>query len=275
MTADAAGGSAQAKEAFVVGTSGWSFLDWVGEFYPPGTRKSEMFGSYVQAFRSVEVNYTYYRMPSGRTMDALARKSPPGFDFWVKAHQSMTHQNEIAGVGEFLQALDPLAGMDKLAGVLLQFPQRFHRTRDNRTYLARLIDAMEPIRTAVEFRHASWQHPSVDEGLAQRSAALVIPDVPDIGALFHHPPGVTGPVGYLRLHSRNAANWYAGAVERYDYDYDAAQLREILASWTPCLDDQGRKIYAFFNNCHRAQAARNAEAFRRILGQIPAQPTRA
>ncbi len=257
-----------ACEKFVVGTSGWSFTDWVGPFYPPGTRKSEMFSSYVQAFNTVEVNYTYYRMPSGRTMQGLARKSPPNFDFWVKANQDFTHNGDIEGASAFLEALEPLVRHQKLAGVLLQFPQAFHRTSANRRYLSDLIDAFQPAPLAVEFRHRSWQVDSVDQGLAQRNVSLVIPDVPDIPALFHHHPQLTSPVGYLRLHSRKAENWYAGAVERYDYHYDEEQLEQILTQWTDCLDSQVDKVYAFFNNCHRGQAARNAETFRRLVGRI-------
>jgi uncharacterized protein YecE (DUF72 family) len=201
-------------------------------------------------------------------MDALARKSPPNFDFWVKAHQDLTHKQQLKGAEAFLDALNPLQGADKLAGVLLQFPQSFHRTEASRQYLADLIDVMGQAPLAVEFRHCSWQDPAVEEGLARRNVCLVIPDVPDIRSLYHHGPTITGPAGYLRLHSRKAQNWYAGAVERYDYEYSRDELEQILSAWTPVLDEQVDKVYAFFNNCHRGQAANNAQAFQRLMGQI-------
>ena len=93
---------------FLVGTSGYSFPDWVGTFYPPGTRAKEMFAFYLQHFRTVEVNYTFYRMPSAATLDAMARQTPPEFTFWVKAHQSITHEHELGAAKEFLEALGPM-----------------------------------------------------------------------------------------------------------------------------------------------------------------------
>ncbi|MFP4354183.1 MAG: DUF72 domain-containing protein [Phycisphaerae bacterium] len=258
----------QFTSRFRIGTSGWSFLDWVGPFYPPGTTKREMFASYVQAFRTVEVNYTYYRMPAARTLDALARKSPPGFDFWVKANQATTHRQDRNAAGPFIDALAPLISMDKLAGVLLQFPQSFHRTIANRKFLAGTIADFCPVPVAVEFRHRSWQHQQVSDDLAERNVSLVIPDAPDIDLLYHHAPSATNGVGYLRLHSRIAGNWYEGGGDRYDYFYDQQELRELAVQWRELLDRQAEKIYVFFNNCHRGQAAENALAFERILQQI-------
>ena len=252
---------------YIVGTSGYSFVDWVGEFYPPETRGPKMLDEYVKHFAAVEVNYTFYRMPTARTLASMDRRTPPGFAFWVKANQIITHEHDRKPIGEFIDNLTPLRDSDKLAGVLLQFPQSFHRTVDNRKHLAGVIDDFAAVPTAVEFRHVSWEHPSTAEGLRQRNATLVVPDVPDIDGLFHCPAAATSRTGYLRLHSRNAGLWYAGAAERYDYSYTDAQLRELLDEWSR-LEETVDRTYAFFNNCHRGQAAQNAEAFRRILGQI-------
>ena len=87
---------------FLVGTSGYSFRDWVGTFYPTGTRAKDMFAFYVRHFRTVEVNYTFYRMPSAATLDAMDRQTPPEFTFWVKAHQQFTHEHELKAAKEFL-----------------------------------------------------------------------------------------------------------------------------------------------------------------------------
>jgi uncharacterized protein YecE (DUF72 family) len=117
---------------------------------------------------------------------------------------------------------------------------------------------------AVEFRHYSWQHPATLDGLRRHQVTLVVPDVPDIPALYHSPPLATTRTGYVRLHSRNAANWYDGGVDRYDYHYTADELRQLAAGWAR-LEDQVDQVYTFFNNCHSGQAARNADAFRRLL----------
>jgi len=256
-------------EKFLVGTSGFSFDDWVGGFYPPGTRKQDMFAHYVRHFPTVEVNYTFYRMPSPRTMERLARTAPPGYLFWVKANRSLTHEGDLAGTPAFLDALAPLAGSGRLAGVLLQFPQSFRRTVAARKFLAAALEGLSPAPRAVEFRHRSWEHPSTAEGLRQCGVTLVIPDVPPIAGLYRAPPALTTSTGYLRLHSRNAAKWYAGAVERYDYSYGDVELRDLVDQWSP-LAERAEKVFAFFNNCHGGQAAANAEAFRRLLEQIDA-----
>ena len=255
------------KAHYVVGTSGYSFADWVGTFYPADTRAQEMFRHYVRHFETTELNYTFYRMPAAKTLEAIERKSPPGFCFWVKANQAITHEGERSLCGQFVESLSPLIERDKLAGVLLQFPQSFHRTADNRRFLADVIGEFRAVPLAVEFRHRSWEHDLTFAGLRERDVAVVVPDAPAIRDLFRPPPTITGRLGYLRLHSRDAGKWYAGAAERYDYDYSDQELTEILHDWSS-LAEQAEKVYAFFNNCHQGQAARNAEAFRRLLGQI-------
>lgn len=249
---------------YLVGTSGYSFDDWVGTFYPEGTQKKDMLERYVEHFRTVEVNYTYYRMPTIRTMESLVRRTPEGFVFWVKANQETTHKFNRGVAGEFIENIAPLRGAGKLAGVLLQFPQSFHRTVANRKYLAGALADFAPLPLAVEFRHRSWEHPDAAEGLRQRNVTLVVPDVPDLRDLYHSSPAVTTATGYLRLHSRTAAKWYAGGAERYDYNYNEAELAEFIRQWSQ-LDEPLGEIFAFFNNCHHGQAAENAEAFRKLV----------
>jgi uncharacterized protein YecE (DUF72 family) len=251
----------------IVGTSGYSFEDWVGPFYPPGTRKEQMFDHYIQHFAAVELNFTYYRLPTARTMEALANKGPPGFLFWVKANQQTTHKQDRSVAAEFLAGIHPLADAGKLAGVLLQFPQSFHRTVDNRKYLAAALEDLAGPPLAVEFRHRSWDDPSTFAGLRDREVTLVVPDCPAIPDLFRIAPTLTTSTGYLRLHSRNADKWYAGEAARYDYSYGDDELREIAASWLS-LEQRMDRLYGFFNNCHHAQAAQNAESFQKVLDQL-------
>lgn len=253
---------------YIVGTSGYSFADWVGPFYPPGTKSGDMFALYARRFAAVELNFTFYRMPAARTLEALAAKSPEGFSFWVKANQQITHEHDRRPVAPFIEGLAPLQQTGKLLGVLLQFPQSFHRTVDSRKFLAAILEDFSPVPSAVEFRHASWDHPSTLEGLRQRKTTLVIPDVPPVEGLYRAAPALTSRQGYLRLHSRDAKGWYAGMAQRYDYSYGESELREIAAQWQG-LEEQADAVHVFFNNCHRGQAAANAEAFRRIVGQIP------
>jgi uncharacterized protein YecE (DUF72 family) len=251
----------------IVGTSGYSFEDWVGTFYPPGTRKQDMFARYVQVFPAVELNFTYYRMPTQRTLEALARRSPADFTFWVKANQELTHKHNRAVAGEFIDGLQPLRDAGKLAGVLMQFPQSFHRTVENRKYLAAAIRDFAATPLAVEFRHCSWEAPATLDGLRERNVALVVPEVPAIDSLYHSPPAVTSTTGYVRLHSRDASKWYASGADRYDYSYSEEELRELAREWAE-LAETADRVFAFFNNCHGGQAAENAEAFRRIMDAL-------
>ena len=258
------------KNKLVVGTSGYSFTDWVGEFYQAGTKRDQMFAHYVEHFSAVELNFTYYRLPTARTLAAMAEKSPENFGFWVKANQATTHKRDRSVAEKFLAGLEPLAGAGKLLGVLLQFPQSFHRTIENRKYLAAAFDDLSGPRStplAVEFRHHSWADAATVEGLRQRNVTLVVPDAPAIEALYHSPPVLTTATGYFRLHSRNADNWYAGGADRYDYDYSDAELTDLARQWSELADRMDR-LFGFFNNCHHAQAARNAESFRAIVDRL-------
>ncbi len=249
---------------YIIGTSGYSFPDWVGNFYPAGMRRQDMFAHYAKHFRVAELNYTYYRMPAARTMESLAANSPKGYQFWVKANQETTHKYNRKVAGAYLDAIAPLADADKLAGVLLQFPQSFHRTVANRKYLAGTIADLAAAPLAVEFRHRSWSDPAVLEGLRSRHVTLVVPDSPPITNLYHSGPAATTTTGYVRLHSRNADKWYAGGAERYDYNYSKPEMQDLLNKWTDA-DLSLERMFVFFNNCHQGQAAQNAEAFQRIV----------
>lgn len=258
------------SDKYIVGTSGYSFADWVGTFYPPGTQRGEMLAHYVQTFPTVELNFTYYRVPTAQTLERIQRASPEGFTFWVKANQETTHKQNRAVAGEFVENLWPLINAGKLAGVLLQFPQSFHRTVANRKYLAAALEDFRSVPRAVEFRHHSWNHAATIAGLRERDVTLVVPDVPDLPGLFRIPAAVTNRTGYLRLHSRDAAKWYDPNEDRYDYSYSPAEMTEILDEWRE-LEEGVDRVFAFFNNCHGGQAAENAEAFRRLLDQLDAQ----
>lgn len=254
---------------YIIGTSGYSFNDWVGSFYPSGTRGKDMFALYAQHFNAVELNFTFYRLESASTLDKLANTSPADFLFWVKANRKITHEPDRGATSKFLENLQPMTDSGKLSGVLLQFPQSFHRTTDNRRYLADTIDDLASVDLAVEFRHASWDHPSTVTGLADRNVTLVIPDCPDIANLYRPEPTATSKIAYLRLHSRNAHKWYAGMAKRYDYNYTDQELGLLADRWAP-IAAKSQKVFAFFNNCHHGQAAQNAEAFQRILNQLSA-----
>jgi uncharacterized protein YecE (DUF72 family) len=252
----------------LVGTSGYSFADWVGPFYPPGTRSSDFLRHYADHFPVVEVNATYYRIPEPQTMERMEKKTPPGFRFVVKLNQAMTHESstEPSLYREFLEVLHPLKQAGKYDGVLAQFPWGFRRSAENVDHLSRLRERLPGEPMWVEFRHDSWATDALSETLASRSLGYCVVDEPRLDHLM--PPIVllSGPDAYVRFHGRNAANWWGGAGDRYDYEYDENELREWLAR-IQGLAEKARRTYLFFNNCHAGQAARNAKLMQELLRQ--------
>jgi len=200
----------------VLGTSGWSFKDWVGPFYPPGTGRSHMLDLYVREFSAVEVNSTYYRIPHWRTFEAIAKKTPPGFELVVKTHHDMTHlrSREPQLYADFERALEPLRAAGKLTGILAQFPYGFRRTRENEEFLRALPDLLgADVPLFVEFRHRSWVDESLFQELQEEGLGYVSVDEPDLPGLVPPIARRTGPFGYVRFHGRNKEKWW-GAESR-------------------------------------------------------------
>lgn len=207
----ASGERDRVKPQILIGTSGYSFPDWVGPFYPPGTDRARMLDFYVKEFPVVEVNATYYRIPPPSTLHAMERKTPPDFEFVVKAHHDMTHERSIDPdlYRAFARAVEPLQMEGKLHGVLAQFPYAFRRTQENQAFLVELrrrIPADTPL--FVEFRHKSWIADELYPWLESEGLGYVSVDEPDLPGLVPPVARVTGEVGYVRLHGRNKENWW-------------------------------------------------------------------
>ncbi len=253
----------------LLGTSGYSFADWVGPFYPPGLRSGDFLSFYSRHFDTVEVNSTYYRIPHPRVIEQMEKKTPAGFHFVVKLHGSFTHERMIDPnvVLEFRAALEPLKQAGKYDGVLAQFPWAFRSTPENRTYLASLRAALEEEPLFVEFRHESWLEPPLEDSLRSQRIGYCVVDEPRLPGLVPPDLLVTTEQAYVRFHGRNANNWWGrGGGDRYDYDYSAGELKEWVQKVGE-LAERARRIYLFFNNCHAGQAARNAKLMQELLRQ--------
>jgi uncharacterized protein YecE (DUF72 family) len=198
-----------------VGTSGWSYKEWKGAFYPPKIPADEMLRFYASRFSTVEVNNSFYRIPSEAVLAGWAAQVPQEFRFVVKASRRITHNNRLANedgsLEYFLRAINPLG--ERLGPTLFQLPPTFKKdTGRLADFLSRL-----PRRwpAAMEFRHASWFDEEVYEILRSREVPLVAVDEhEDEGKGAPLVP--TAPWGYLRL-------------RRLDYD-------------TPALGDWARRI---------------------------------
>ena len=249
-----------------LGTSGYSYPDWVGDFYPPGTRPNRMLAHYSRQFPLVELNFTFYRPPTAAILARLAEQTPEGFQFVVKLPRSLSHENDRRDLAGFRQAVDELRDRGRLLGLLCQLPQSNHYGRHQLAWLDLLAGELPGRGLAVEFRHRSWARPDVPEWLGRRGLDVVAVDVPDLPALYPRGLVQSGPRVYVRFHSRHAGNWYLGDKERYDYDY----ADEALAEWIVALAaaDRTERALLLFNNCHRAQAAANARRMRELLGRL-------
>ena len=258
--------------AILVGTSGYSYDDWVGPVYPPGTDRREFLPLYAERFSFTELNFSYYRLPTARGLTQIASKVPADFRFVVKAYRSLTHDREPGWEHDAERFGDALGGLgDQVSGVLLQFPYSFHYTPENRRHLASLSDALSSARLFVEFRNDEWDHEAVWTEMERRRLGLVIPDLPDLPRLPHvAQPGAnlrrTADHAYVRFHGRNAGNWWNGTnVTRYDYNYSQAELE----GWVEPVRSLAAKtevVVVAFNNHFAGQAVANAEEFMRLLG---------
>ena len=179
----------------LVGTSGYNYPEWRGHFYPEKFPSKEMLGFYAARFATVEINYTFYRLPTEQLLTGWADGTPPHFVFTLKAPKRITHDRRLRDIDEplrwFCDAAVALG--DKLGPLLFQLPPNFKKDTDR---LADLLAMLPPgRRAAFEFRHASWFADDVYTLLRSRDAALCIADTED-GTT---PDVTTASWGYLRL----------------------------------------------------------------------------
>jgi uncharacterized protein YecE (DUF72 family) len=248
-----------------IGTSGFSYQDWVGPVYPPKMPEKEWLTYYTSLFSTVELNVTFYRLPTARNMDAWLRKTPDDFRFTVKAFRGLTHEREQPDFAAFSLSIRPLAEAGKLGCVLAQFPNSFHPTPENKEYLKTFRAGLKEYPLIAEFRHSAWAKPETLEMLRDLSVGYCCVDEPTLKGLMPPLAVATSPVGYIRFHGRNAAHWYdhADPAERYDYEYKSDELEE----WVPKIrqvEDETEVTYVYFNNHPHGHGVAGA----RVLGKL-------
>jgi len=253
-----------------IGTSGYSYNDWIDAFYPPDTGKSDFLEFYASRFSMVELNFTYYRQPEPRILSNMIATTDPGFLFSIKAHRSLTHEIEGGeAVTTYIRGVEPLAESGRLAAVLLQFPYSFHYTVENRRYLGKLCGSLHALPLAVEFRNNEWQRQSVYDELADRSIAFTVVDCPQLEKLPAPDAVTTANLGYIRFHGRNKENWWTGTnASRYDFLYSEDELDKWLDKIAHMARSTAILLIAF-NNHWRGQAPRNAEQLGGLLKTRP------
>jgi len=256
----------------VIGTSGYSYHEWVGSVYPEGTKAKDYLSCYSGLFPTVELNFSYYTMPKADSLAKMLADGGNTLTFSIKAHKTLTHEvNPSLWEGEaktYLTAIEPMLAAGRLEAVLFQFPYSFQYTPDNRRYLDKLLAYFKGVPAAVEFRKADWYTGNVIDGMKNRNVPLVSLDLPELPKLPPTMDVVTAPMAYIRLHGRNKEAWWGDDDHaRYDYLYSDREI-EAWADRIKRITEQAKRILVYFNNHPLGKAARNAHTLEKILKKI-------
>jgi uncharacterized protein YecE (DUF72 family) len=235
-----------------IGCSGWNYRDWRERVYPAGMPVRLWLQHYATLFDTVEVNATFYRLPSTDAVANWAAQTPPEFLFAVKASRYLTHIKRLANLGQgvktFYERIEPLIDAGKLGPVLWQLPGNFKCDLER---LGSALEQLPPGRHCFEFRHPSWFSEDVYALLRRHAAALVIGDTPERPFQTHE---MTADWTFVRFHRGTRGrrgNYSAGELEQWS---------RRLSAWRRQVE-----VFAYFNNDWEGFAVQNALALKRAL----------
>jgi len=265
--------------AFRVGVAGWDYADWAGPVYPsaeaPRMDRLAFLSRYVDV---IEINSTFYRPASPQAARSWLRRTPPALSFTAKVHRSITHERpapSAVALAPTLDGLRPIADAGRLLGLLVQFPHRFRFDETARARLGALAESLVGWPWVVEVRHADWHRAEAVDWLGRLGAGWCVVDQPQLDTTARATPRALGSLGYLRLHGRNAANWFredAGRDARYDYLYAGDEIDE-MADVARAIAEHAEEVVIVQNNHFRGQALVNALQLKhRLNGARPAAP---
>lgn len=227
------------------GTSGFSYKEWKGSFYPEDLSSDEMLDYYGERFGTVEINNTYYRMPKDSVLEGWAGQVPESFRFVLKANRRITHFKKLKGSAvddmEYFWSQATTLG-DMMGPVLVQLPGNFHKNADR---IGEFLDALpDGVRPAFEFRHESWWDDDVYDALRDHDAALVIAQTEE----YTTPLVPTADWGYLRLRKT---------------EYEDGEVAE----WADRVQDQPwDETYVFFKHEEAGTGPELAARFMEAVG---------
>jgi uncharacterized protein YecE (DUF72 family) len=245
-----------------VGTSGYHYKHWKGPFYPQKISPHGMLEFYSQNFDSVELNNSFYRLPTEEAFDNWRESVPADFVFAVKASRFLTHQKKLKDPESALEKLLPraLRLSNKLGPILFQLPPRW---QVNPGRLEALLEALPgDLRCAFEFRDLSWIRNDIDKLLTRFNAAFCIYEL----AGYRSPFTITADFAYVRLHGPGPG--------KYQESYSAPRLRR----WSQQIEDWAKDlaaIYIYFDNDQAGYAARNALTLKQMITGKALQPSMA
>lgn len=242
-----------------IGTAGFSYKDWLGNFYPQFCSQKDFLRFYASKFPTVELDVTFYRIPSASTVEKWVASTPPNFSFSAKFPRTVTHEGDLARRLEqaevFLEAITGLG--EKMGALLLQFPYAFKP--DSRPILLALLDLVpKAIPLAVEFRHKGWLTDDTFDLLRKRNAALCLVDHCWMPRLRVR----TADFAYIR---------FLGDHRQLEEDYSYVRLerQEELEWWRDLMEELANDrgiIYGYFNNHYSGHAPTTAYRLMDLLG---------
>lgn len=280
-----------------VGVAGWDYPDWAGIVYPSPLPKGFDRLSFLAGFFDViEINVTFYRQIDPKTCASWVDRVPSNhpFLFTAKLYQVLTHaRTSSIAVGAdaarprdperaggraaddlalaariYLEGIRPLSESGRLRAVLMQFPHAFHDTKGNREHLAVLVEILPGLPLVAEFRHRSWDNVGALGFLKSLGVGFCNIDQPALGSTLPPTEHVTSPTAYIRLHGRNARNWFgrkggeapperrAGSA-RYDYFYSMAELQPWVER-ARRMSEGAEEVFIIANNHYRGKGPANA-----------------
>jgi uncharacterized protein YecE (DUF72 family) len=241
----------QIQMALRIGTSGWNYRHWRGRFYPDDLPAHGWFKHYCEAFDTVEINNTFYHLPTEATFDGWRDQAPKGFLYAVKANRFITHMKKLKDPEEPLELFLGRARRlgAHLGPILYQLPPRW---KPNLERLEKFCEQLpDDLTHVIEFREPDWLKEETYRILAQYRVCLCIHDL-----IRDHPRRITGKATYVRFH---------GAGTKYGGSYSDSALQR-WAGWMREAAEESHEVYAYFNNDSNAYAVANAQALHEILG---------
>ena len=238
-----------------VGTSGWSYAHWTGVLYPEGLPPERRLDFYLPRFRTAELNASYYRWPSEASFERWRRRLPQDFLLSVKAPGALTHVKRLFQPERWVDRIARCVGrLGARQGVLLiQLPPSAGADQARLAYFLACVP--RGLKVAVEFRNAEWHRESVFRLLEEHGAAYCVMSGARLPCILR----ATAPIVYVRLHGPDPNHLYAGSYSDTDLGWWADRIRE----W----EDQGRDVFAYFNNDGEGNAVRNALTLRQFLSR--------
>ena len=232
-----------------VGTSGYNYPEWKGSFYPPDLPAAKMLPYYAARFPTVEINYTFYRMPNEKLVAGWAAQTPEPYKLTLKAPRRITHDSRLRNCGDLVSTFCGVAGTlgDKLGALLFQLPPNFKK--DLAIFDAFLEELPPKVCAAFEFRHPSWLDQEVCDRLAKRDLALCIADSEKLST----PVNVTASYAYFRLRD-----------EGYTPD-DIARWADTIARAT----ESSRDVFVYFKHEEEGKGPEFARLLMQHLGIVP------